>query len=89
MEIKEFLSLLNLNIEPEMKDGKYIVTLDNSDYFANVYSRLDKKEDVDLVDLEMSEQETVATYMSDDFDITLSADYDNDVYQLVIEESKE
>ena len=89
MEIKEFLQSLGINNEPVEKSGKYYIELSDSDDFARVYSKLGRNENLDLVNLDMGEDGTVASYMSDDFDITLSADYDSDKYELVIERASE
>ena len=89
MEIKEFLQALGLDVEPNERDGKYTIELDNSDEFASLYAKLGKNENLDLVNLDMDEDGTTATYMADDFDVTLTSDYDNDVYELIIERATE
>lgn len=88
-QIKDLLKRLNINKTPQENDDGYTVELDNSDEFAKVYSTLSKCENIDLVNLKMDEQGTQASYMSDDYDIVLYSNYDDDKYELQFKEIKE
>lgn len=83
-QIKDLLGRLGIDREPQEIEGSYIVKLDDSDEFAKIYSKLSNIGNIDLVNLKMDEQGTQASYMSDDYDIALYSDYDEDKYELQI-----
>lgn len=86
MEINEFFKQLGVdkNIINE-ENNEYIVELQDSDEFATIYTRLSKLDNIDLIQTLMDEAHSMSEYMSDDYDITLSADFDKDIYKLVVE----
>lgn len=83
----EFLKKIGINKPGEYsQDGSYVVDIDDYDEYGKFYSILDKS---DLVDeIVESSQLTIHTtsllYMSDEYQISLLADLDNDQYKLVV-----
>ena len=95
MDIKEFIEQLKLphqvtnNVISE-SDTEIIYNLLNSDIFSKVYSILDRSEllDLDYDNIEINDLSTHMVYLSDDFDIILDADFENDDYNLIIERAE-
>lgn len=90
-EIKQALDILHLsNKEVKDNDNKVIVVLDSSDEYSRVYTALDKWEDatLDPEGMVMSVDTCIMTYLTDNLDITLRAELNNDKYFIVIEEAK-
>ena len=89
MEIKEYLKTLNINNELEPgDDDSYVITLMNSDEFGRMFSKLENSEDLNpLEDNQVvTEQGSSLVYesISEPYIFNLIADFDGDVYQLVI-----
>lgn len=89
-KLQALLKSLNITKEGKMSNNKYLITLDNSDEYSRMYTNLDKNGDtyLDPEGMIMSSSTSLMTYLTDDFDITLKADFDNDKYYLIIEEAK-
>lgn len=71
-------------------DGSFVVDIDNSDEFGKIYSIL---EDSDLLDLQednsiLTEDEANLNYLYEDekFLISLTGDFENDIYQMTLTE---
>lgn len=89
MEIKEYLKTLNINNELEPgDDDSYVITLMSSDEFGKMFSKLENAEDLDpLEDNQVvTEQGSSLVYesISEPYIFNLIADFDGNVYQLVI-----
>ena len=87
--IKDVLNDLNIRFDGDFsRDGSYVVDLFDSDQFGKVYSILDKNKDVE--NLEDSSSLTVhsanISYLYDDYQLNLIADFDENLYKLVITE---
>ena len=87
--LEQLLKDLHITKQGKMNGDKYIINLDNSDEFSRMYTVLDKYEDADLdpEEMIMSSSSSLMVYLTDDFDITLKADFDKDTYQMIIEEA--
>ena len=89
MTSKEFIKdMLLLDKDGEYNDGILTIHLENSNEYSQVYSKLDKLENINL-DSEktiMTEHSSILNYYTDEFDIKLEADFDNDTYRLIVEE---
>lgn len=88
MEPKEFLAHLGITKEGRTDGSIYIVDLADSNDYARAYSALDKAAEVDL-DNEASansEHSSMLTFLSDDYDIILEANFDDNVYRLTVKE---
>lgn len=86
--LNSLLQTLGIDKRPEEQDGKYVINLKDSDEFARVYSKLDLCKDVDLENVDMDEHLSTAFYLSDDFDIELVGNFDEDVYTLTFKEAQ-
>lgn len=91
MNMEELLRKLNITEQPTKDGDSLIVNIMDSDDYARVYAKLDKS---DLVEeLEESSQITLENssiqYESVDgkYNLTLLADFDGDIYTLVIKEN--
>ena len=89
-KLKQLLDSLQINREGKLSGDKYIIQLNNSDDYSKMYTKLDKCEEatLDPEGMIMSNSESLMTYLTDDFDITLKADFDKDNYFLIIEEAQ-
>lgn len=87
--MKELLKKIGINQSGYFsKDGDYIIDLENADEYNRVFSKLDKSSDVEenedasVVNMTMSN----ILYDNDDYSINLIADFDNDIYKIVVHE---
>lgn len=92
MDIKEFMISLDLDILFEYTDNTYISTLEDSVIFGKVFSKLENNEDLVILQNNelLTEDGTSLLYKSKDnkFLINLLANWDNDIYQVIISETK-
>lgn len=90
-KIKSFLGGLGISQSGRMEDDSYVIVLPNSNAYSKVYTILDKSDqtDLDIDKINMDENASSMTYLSDDFDITLTADFDNDSYTMELKEAKD
>ena len=87
--MEEFLKELGIDGELNAgKNGVYVLDIMDSDEYGKIYSKLDKSKLLDEVT--DNSQITYSTaniqYESDDYIITLLADFDNDSYKMTIKE---
>lgn len=88
--MEEFLKELGITNEITSKESdKLVIDIEDSEDYGKIYSRLDKS---DLVEEDQeSSQITYDTssiqFESDDYLITLLADFENDKYTLTIKEN--
>lgn len=87
--MKELLKKLGITMPGYFsKNGDYIIDLEDSDEYNKTFSKLDKSnlveenEDSSLATLQMSN----VFYESDKYSFNLVADFDNDIYKLVVHE---
>ena len=72
------------------EDGNYIVDFENSNQFNKAFSRLEKSDEVEenedssVIDLNVSN----VLYVNDDYSFNLIAEFEQDVYRLVVSELK-
>ena len=87
--LEELLNALKINSRGSYsQDGSYVIDITNSDKWGAFYQRL---EDTDLLDLQeesslLTEEEASLMYTNDDFVFTLMADFNENIYKLVIKE---
>lgn len=91
MEIEEYLKSIGIDNQFEQgDDNSYIVSIMNSTEFGKIFSKLENSEDLDpLEDNQVvTEQGSSLVYesISEPYILNLIADFDADVYQLVINE---
>lgn len=72
------------------EDDNYIIDFENSNQFNKAFSRLEKSdlveenEDSSVIDLNVSN----VLYVNDDYSFNLIAEFEQDVYRLVVSELK-
>ena len=89
-KLNKLLSDLNLTGKGKETCGKYVITINSSDDLSKFYTLLDKYDGADL-DPEgqvMSDNSIVMKFLTDDFDITLKGDLEQDIYNMVIEDAR-
>ena len=88
MELDKLIEELGLEgVEYTEDNGVITFELSDSDEFARLYYKLNRKPRV-LLSLDMNEEGSVADFNCYDDMISLTADYDNDVYELVIKKGR-
>jgi len=88
IEIEEFLQKLGIKSKGEESDNGYVVDLKNSDEFFKVYSTFDVSNLLDEAEeaTTLTEENGNITFYSDDYQLTLTADFEADMYKLIIVE---
>lgn len=67
------------------KDGAYIVDIKDYDEYSKYFSLLEKSELEEIQDTSLITIHTTSvTYASDDYQIVLQADLDEDMYKLIV-----
>ena len=90
-KMDEFLKGIGIEEPGRYDGGKYVVDLPDSDAWSRAHTALSKTDKADLdgdsvlVSMKVSEE----TYLSDDYDIRLVANYEDDVYKVVVEAAKD
>lgn len=88
MNEKEFASSLGIEKAGEYKNDAYVIDVSNSLDWGRLFTKIDTSSKVEqLQDNQVvSEQGTSISYLSEDeqFMITLIADFEGDVYSVVI-----
>jgi hypothetical protein len=89
MEPSEFAKQLGIEETGSNINDVFTIILKDSDEYAKIYTLLDNSDLVKLdgEDVDISENNSILIYYNDDFTLTLSADLDNDDYNLTIENS--
>ena len=94
MSIEEFLKNIGITQSGSIgEDGAYVIDLLDSNEYGKVFSTLEKSTDLDILEDNqvVTEQGSSLIYESDTepFLLNLIADFDGDVYQLVINNIEE
>lgn len=87
--MEEFLKKLDIDAKPYRgTGGVFIVDIADSDEYGKIYSKLDKSKEVEEVgDSSQITYETASIqFESEQYMITLLADFDEDVYKMTIKE---
>jgi hypothetical protein len=89
MSIQEYLKSIGISEEAEQgDDNSYVVSIMNSNEFGKIFSKLENAEDLDpLEDNQVvTEQGSSLVYesISEPYMLNLIADFDGDVYSLII-----
>ena len=90
-EVKGLLAKVGIDKDGKEDNGKYIVDLGDSNAYSRAYTLLDNSElvDLDTESISMGVEYSSMTYLSDDYDITLKADFATNTYTIVVEEAKD
>lgn len=91
MKVEKYLKDLGITKEGKVQGDKYIVTLQDSDDFARMYSILETSNDLDIDDSLSLISNTASKifYASSDYEITLNANFMSDTYTIVAKEVNE
>lgn len=89
MEIEEYLKSIGIDNQFEQgDDNSYVISIMNSNEFGKIFSKLENSDDLEpLEDNQVvTEQGSSLVYesISEPYMLNLIADFDNDIYQLVI-----
>ena len=87
--VEDALKELGIPFDGEFsKDGSYVVDLFDSDQFGKVYSILDRNNDVENLDdsSTLTVHNANVSYLYGDYQFNLIADFDQNLYKLVIVE---
>ena len=86
--MEELLKQLSIEDVGEIEGGVYTIDINSYDEFSAIYNKLEQSEvitkDSDESSFNMDEAHVV--YLSDEYEINLNGDLNNDVYKLTIEE---
>lgn len=94
MEIKDYLRELGITQEGTIsEDDSYVIDLSSSDEYGKVYSRLERSDDLEILqdNQVVTEEGSSLIYESESqpYLLNLIADFDSNRYQLIINEIKE
>ena len=87
--MEEFLSEIGIHEKGSLtSDGNYVIDFESSEDFSKAFTKLDRYEDLDETEDSSIVNSSVSNiiYTNDNYIITLSADFDNDKYSLVMQE---
>lgn len=91
MEVQEYLNSIGIYNQAVKGDdaNSYVVSLLDDDEFSKVFTILDKLDNNGEIELQednqvVTEQGSSLLYISDEFQLNLLADFEGNIYQLVI-----
>lgn len=86
--MEEILKKIGITAKGEYTtNGAYVVDLKNYDEYSKYYSLLEKSDFEEVQDTaQITIHTTNVTFASDDYQIVLQADLDEDMYKLVVTE---
>ena len=88
MDKQQYLQSIGINKDGEYAEDAYIVSLTNSNEYGRIFTILEKSDDLDIMEDNqvITEQGSSLMYESESqpFIISLLADFDQDIYQLVV-----
>lgn len=84
--MEEFIDSLELPYKGKMINNQYILDVDSSDKFSELFNAVSLNNFLHLEDNSVATvDETRFVFTDGEYDVRLEADYDNDVYRLVVE----
>ncbi len=88
--MKNYINKIGITFPGEIIDEAYVVVIPTSNDYGKVYSKLEKTEDLYMMDENQLITEDGGSIMfeseSEPFILNLMADFKNDIYQLVVTE---
>lgn len=87
--MEEFLSEIGIHDKgSRTSDGNYVIDLDSVDDYNKTFAKLDRAKDLDETEDSSVVNSSISNiiYTNDKYIITLTADFDNDNYTLVMQE---
>lgn len=88
MTIEKFLKELNIDKEIKYEKEKAVITLDDSNEYAKLYTLLTESDMLDLESEEVVVNQKIVSlkFLRYDYEVILSADLERDIYRITIEE---
>ena len=84
--IHDFVERLNLDIDGTFTGNQFSANLNNSDEFSRVYNLLSLNDELENDDSSIATASvSLFKFYTDWFEIAISANFDNDIYKLIIE----
>lgn len=85
--MQEFIDSLDLPFKGRMQNNQYIVDVESSDAFSDLFNTISLNNFLTLEDKSVATvDETKFVFTNGYYDVRLEADYNNDVYRLTVEE---
>lgn len=85
-EMRDFIDFLELPYEGEEGDKNYILNLNSSNEFSKVFDLIDTNKDLFIKgESKATGDETSFRFTDGIYDVVLNANYDKDIYQVVVE----
>lgn len=90
-KMDEFLRGIGIEEPGRYEEGKYVVDLPDSDAWSKAHTLIAKsgKADLDGDSVLVSMKASDETFLSDDYDIRLVANFEDDVYKIIMEEAED
>ena len=88
MTIEQLLQKLNIVDYPQLENGKLTIFLRDSNVYMKVYEKLENIDELDSDDIQLTDEFNIVTYHTDNFNVKLSANYNENLYTLEITEVK-
>ena len=83
--LEDFVYSLNIPFEGEFKGEEYVIALENSNDFSEAYNIVSTNKDLNIKnDSIANDSEARFLFYSDNYDISLLADFDDDIYRVVV-----
>ena len=89
--MEQLLQEIGINETPRLgSDGVYVIDIQNSNDYGVYYSKLDRSDllDEDDESSNVTIDGSTIVYISDDYTLTLIADFSSDQYKLTIRENE-
>ena len=84
--MQEFIDSLELPYEGEMQNNQYIVDVESSDMFSELFNAVSLNKHLSLEDKSVATvDEAKFTFTDGEYDVKLEADYKTDFYRLIVE----
>lgn len=85
--MQEFIDSLELPYEGKMINNQYIIDVESSDKFSELFNAVSLNNLLNLEDKSVATvDEAKFTFTNGEYDVKLEADYNTDFYRLIVEE---
>ena len=85
-DMQEFIDSLNLKIKGELKNNRYVILTNNSNDFSTLFNTISLNDFLRLEDNSIAtDKESSFRFTNGEYDVILEANYDKDVYSLIVE----
>lgn len=84
--MQEFIDSLELPFEGKMRDKNYVVRVNTSDEFSDLFNAISLNKHLNLLDDSVATVDEAKFVFTDgEYDVKLEADYKTDYYSLTVE----